>query len=252
GLAVLGILGLLVYEPRRREPLLELRFFRSVPFSGATVTAVAAFCAFGSFLFLNSLYLQDVRGLSALSAGVCTLPVALLIVLLAPISGRIVGTKGTRVPMLVAGTALILFGFAATHLTPDTPLLALLGTYLLFGFSQGTVNPPITNSAVSGMPVSMAGVAASVASTSRQVGTTLGVAVSGSIVGATVSSGGASFTTASHVVWWLVLGLGVIIFALGLITTSDRALESARRAAALFESVERGGGERPRQPVSSP
>ncbi|HEY1970533.1 MAG TPA: MFS transporter, partial [Pseudonocardia sp.] len=59
GLAVLGILGLLVYEPRRREPLLELRFFRSVPFSGATMTAVAAFCAFGSFLFLNSLYLQD-------------------------------------------------------------------------------------------------------------------------------------------------------------------------------------------------
>ena len=64
-----ALVGLLLYEPRRHEPLLDLRFFRSVPFSGATVIAVCAFAALGGFLFLNTLYLQDVRGFSPLHAG---------------------------------------------------------------------------------------------------------------------------------------------------------------------------------------
>ena len=56
------ILGLVVYERRRVEPLIEMRFFASAPFSGASVIAVCAFAALGGFLFLNTLYLQDVRG----------------------------------------------------------------------------------------------------------------------------------------------------------------------------------------------
>ena len=67
--ALAALAGLLVYERRRREPLLELRFFRSVPFSSASVIAVCAFAALGGFLFLNTLYLQEVRGLSALAGG---------------------------------------------------------------------------------------------------------------------------------------------------------------------------------------
>ena len=238
-LALAGLVGLLVYEPRRADPLLELRFFRSLPFSGATVTAVAAFFGYGSFLFLNALYLQDVRGLSALHAGLCTLPVAVLIVLLAPISGRIVGKLGTRLPMVIAGAAMAGAGLALTWLTPTTPLAALLGIYVLFGVGQGLINPPITNSAVSGMPASMAGVAASVASTSRQTGITLGVAVSGSIVGTSLARSSLEFTTASHAVWWLMSGLGVLIVGLGLVTSGSRALESARRAAALFDGMDR-------------
>ena len=239
GVALVSLVALLIYEPRRRDPLLELRFFRSVPFSGATVTAIAAFFGYGSFLFLNALYLQDVRGFSALHAGLCTLPVAVLIVVLAPISGRIVGRLGTRLPMVVAGTAIAAAGLALTRLTPTTPLAALLGIYTLFGVGQGLINPPITNSAVSGMPASMAGVAASVASTSRQSGITLGVAVSGSIVGTSLAQSALAFTTASHVVWWLTSGLGLLIIGLGLFTTGGWALETARRAAALFDGVDR-------------
>ena len=63
-------------SPGAREPLIDLRFFRSIPFSSATVIAVAAFAALGGFLFLNTLYLQDVRGLSPLQAGLDTLPMA--------------------------------------------------------------------------------------------------------------------------------------------------------------------------------
>jgi EmrB/QacA subfamily drug resistance transporter len=236
--SVASVAGLLVYEPRRTDPLLELRFFRSAQFSGATVIAVATFCGYGAFLFLNALYLQDVRGLSALAAGVYTLPVALLILVLAPVSGRLVGAWGTRFPLLFAGSTMVLFGVAAARISPATPLLALLGMYALFGLGQGMVNPPITNSAVSGMPVSMAGVAASVASTSRQVGTTLGVALSGSIVGSAVTGSGATFTSATHVVWWGVAGLGAVVFGLGVLTNSRWGRATTARAAALFDTVD--------------
>ena len=240
GAAAIGVLGILAYEPRRADPLLELRFFRSVPFCGAMVAAVTALCGYGSFLFLNTLYLQEVRGFSALVTGLCTLPVAVLIVVLSPLTGRIVGARGVRLPLLVAGAALAAAGLAATGLSPTTPVPVLLGVYLLFGIFLGTINPPITTSAISGMPVSMAGVAAAVASASRQFGITLGVAMAGSVVGVAMARGGAAFTEATHTVWWIVVGLGLVIFALGLITTSRWALGSAQRAAALFDGGEKG------------
>ncbi len=115
----------------------------------------------------------------------------------------------------------------------------MLAVYLLFGIALGTINPPITNTAVSGMPASMAGVAASLASAGRQTGTTLGVAISGTIVGSALARGGAAFTSAAHCVWWMVLGLGLGILVLGLVSTGRWALGTAVRAAALFEEVDR-------------
>jgi hypothetical protein len=89
------------------------------------------------------------------------------------------------------------------------------------------------------MPSSMAGVAASVASTSRQAGISLGVAVSGSIVGMALARSASAFTAASHAVWWLMAALGVLVVGLGLVTTGGWALGTARRAAALFDGVDR-------------
>ncbi len=105
-LAVAALIGLISWEGRCEEPLIDLRFFRSIPFSGAAIIAVAAFATLGGFLFLNTLYLQDVRGLSPLRAGLCTLPMAVMTMLFPPISGRIVGTRGSRIPLLIAGITL--------------------------------------------------------------------------------------------------------------------------------------------------
>jgi EmrB/QacA subfamily drug resistance transporter len=238
--ALLGVLGILGYEPRRADPLLELRLFRSVPFSAAILMALWALCGFGAFLFVTTQYLQDVRGLSAFAAGLCVLPVGVLVVLLSPRTGRLVGARGPRLPLLVAGAALALGGGASNWLGPATPLAAVLGIYLLFGVFLAAVNPPITNSAVAGMPRSMAGVAASLASTGRQTGTTLGVAIAGTVVGSSLSHGGAAFTSAAHSLWWLVFGLGLGIAALALVSTGRWALATAGRAAALFETLDRG------------
>jgi EmrB/QacA subfamily drug resistance transporter len=238
--AAVSVLGILRYEPRRVDPLLELRLFRSVPFSAAILTALLALCGFGAFLFVTTLYLQNARGMSALTAGLCLLPVGVMIVVLSPLAGRLVGERGPRLPLVVSGVALALAGGASLCLGPVTPLPAVVATYLLFGIAQGAVNPPISNSAVSGMPVSMAGVAASLASAGRQTGTTLGVAISGTIVAPAITRGTTAFTDAEHHVWWLVLALGVAVATLGLASTGRRARNTAMRTAALIESADTG------------
>jgi hypothetical protein len=116
----------------------------------------------------------------------------------------------------------------------------VLAVYLPFGVFLATVNPPISNSAVSGMPRAMAGVAASFASVGRHTGTSLGVAISGAIVGPALARGAAAFTGAEHAVWWLVLGLGAGILVLGLLSAGRWALGTAARAAALPEEVDYG------------
>ncbi|MEV4560909.1 DHA2 family efflux MFS transporter permease subunit [Kitasatospora sp. NPDC049285] len=235
-LAVAALIAFPLWERRVAEPLIDPRFFHSAPFTGATVTAVCAFAALGGFLFLNTLYLQNVRHYSPVEAGLWTLPMAGLTLLAAPLSGRIVGSRGPRLPLLVAGVAMAASGVLLTRLTADSSALLLLPAYALFGLGFGLVNAPITNSAVSGMPLAQAGVAAAVASTSRQIGQSLGVAVIGTAVtSAVVSAGG--FTQATHLGWWIITGLGLIILTLGLVTTTPWATATAARVAARFDQT---------------
>jgi len=234
GLALLAgaALGaLLAYERRRIEPLIEPRFFRSIPFTSASAIAVLSFSALGAFLFLNTLYLQEVRGLSALDAGLYTLPIAAMTLLFAPLSGHIVGRRGPRVGLIVGGLGIMLGGALMTAIGTHTALDSLLPAYFVFGIGFGMVNPPITNTAVLGMPPAQAGVAAAVASTSRQVGQTLGVAVVGAIAAAGARSIGPGFVDASHSGWWIIAGCGAATVALGLASTTAWANASAMRVA---------------------
>jgi EmrB/QacA subfamily drug resistance transporter len=238
-LAALAAAGLGIYEPRRDDPLLDLRFFRSAPFSGAVVIAISAFSALAGFLFLNTLYLQDVRHLSALHAGLYTLPMAAMTVLLAPVAGRITGQRGPRLPLLVAGVMTTAGALVMVGVTATTPVAVLLLAYLAFGIGNGMVNPPISNTAVSGMPRAQAGVAAAVASTSRQVGGSLGVALTGSAVTSALHGPlQTGFVPASHGAWLIVAGCGVLVLVTGLATSGPWARATAARTAGLLMSDE--------------
>ena len=238
-LFAVALATLLVYEPRRREPLLDFRFFRSAPFSGATVIAVSAFAALGGFLFLNTLYLQDVRGYSALHAGLLTLPLAAVTVVFAPLSGRMISIRGPRIPLIVAGVCMSGGALMLTGLTAQQSTGWLLASYVLFGIGFGVVNAPITNTAVSGMPRAQAGVASAIASTSRQVGQSLGVAVVGSAVTSVmVGPMRTGFTAASHVGWWIITGCGLVVLVVGLVTSGRWARRTAARTADRLMSEE--------------
>jgi EmrB/QacA subfamily drug resistance transporter len=214
-----ALVGLLIHEPRREQPLIDLRLFRSVPFASAIAIAVAAFAAFGGFLFLNTLYLQDVRGLSPVQAGLATVPVAVMTVIASPLSGRIVGRHGPRLPLAIAGVCMVAGSAMLTGVDAATPVAHLLVAYAVFGLGFGFVNAPITNAAVSGMPRAQAGVAAALATTSRQVGQALGVAIVGALV-------------ASSAGWWTLTACSAVVLLLGVGTTTKRATASRTLATA--------------------
>ncbi|MGW5353583.1 MFS transporter [Streptomyces sp. NPDC004031] len=226
--AAAAAVALARYESRRDDPLIDTRFFRSVPFSGATVIAVCGFAALGGFLFLNTLYLQNTRGLSALDAGLYMLPMAAMALVFAPLSGRLVGSRGPRVPLVLAGVAMTASGVLFAGFDAQSTNALLFPAYVLFGIGFGFVNAPITNTAVSGMPRSQAGVAAAVASTSRQVGQSLGVAVLGAALAAGLHQGA----------WWIITGCGAAVLVLGTLTTGRWARRTADRTAGLLIAPE--------------
>src|ERR1700758_4803984 len=218
-------LGLLLrYEPRRDEPLIDFRFFKSVPFSAANATAVCAIAASAGFLFLTTLYLQDVRGLSALRAGLTLLPMPCMMALASPISGRILAHGGPRLPFVMAGTALTLSTAALSQLSATTGPLFLIVTYGLFGIGAGMVNVPISHGVMSGVPKNQAGVPSGMNSSSRQLGQSLGVAIVGSVLAASLhSSMQAGFLEAAHAGWWIMAGCGYAVLVLGVISTTNWA-----------------------------
>ena len=143
-----------------------------------------------------------------------------------------VARHGARLPLVIGGLGIATGGGLLLALDVDTPLVLIVVAYVVFGIGFGMVNAPITNTAVSGMPLAQAGVAAGVASTSRQVGSALGVAVLGSLVTAQLgTSMTAGFAAAARPAWIVVIGCGLLVLALGLVSTTARARESARRTA---------------------
>ncbi|TDD76137.1 DHA2 family efflux MFS transporter permease subunit [Actinomadura darangshiensis] len=235
-LAAASLAGFVRHALRTAEPLIDLRFFRSVPFSGATVIAVSGLAALGGFLFLNTLYLQNVRGMSALQAGLYLLPMAAMTAATSPLSGRLIAARGPRLPLQIAGATMLASGLLFAAFDAETRDATLFTAYVLFGIGFGMLNSPITNTAVSGMPRAQAGVAAAVASTSRQVGQALGVAVIGAVLaaGASGSYAAPAFVSAARPAYWILAGCAATVLVLGTVTTGRRAARSAARTSALL------------------
>lgn len=168
-------------ELRRNEPLIELRFFAIRSFAGANLLAIVTFVLMSGFLFLNTIYLQQVRDLSALQAGLMTLPLMVAIAIVAPLSGRFLAKHGPIRPMSVSPFfAMVAFGMMiGAH--AYSSFTYLLVAYVLLGISLGLVNPTITHTSVAAIPSAQAGVASAITSASRQIGSALGVAVLGSV-----------------------------------------------------------------------
>lgn len=237
--AAASLIAFVAVERRHREPLLELRFFRSHPFTGASVIAVLAFVVLGGFLFVITLYLQQVRGDSPLRAGLSLLPAMLVMAVAAPVAGHVSGRHGARVPLVASGV-LIAAGMALLlGLRPGTSFALITVALAVTGAGLGLVNPPITNIGVSGMPPAQAGVASAVISATRQFGSLLGVAVMGDLVTTGVSSGIArgqthavALSAATHGAWAVAAGCGVVIALTGYLTTTARAHATAAAIAA--------------------
>jgi EmrB/QacA subfamily drug resistance transporter len=183
--AAAGFAAFVLLERHQRAPMLDLSLFRSSTFAGANVVALLVGVAmFGVFFFL-SLYMQNVLGYSPVRAGASFLPMTILIIIVAPIAGRVSDRVGSRWLIatgmsLVAG-ALVIF----SQLAVASSWWQLLPGMLIGGFGMAITMTPVTAAAVGAVPVEKAGVGSGVLNTSRQVGLALGIAMMGAIVSAT-------------------------------------------------------------------
>jgi EmrB/QacA subfamily drug resistance transporter len=196
-------------EQHRHEPLMDLGLFRRPAFTTAVLGAVAVFVALNVTLLLNTLYLQHARGWTPLAAGLATLPMALGATVCAPLSGYLVGRRGPRLPLLLAGVFMTTGAACLADLRRDTSVLLLVLAYLLIGTGFGFANAPVTNTAVSGLPRARAAVAGAITTTARQVGSAIGIAIAGGLAaGATPDS----LAQASHPGWLIVAACSLFLF----------------------------------------
>ena len=201
-----------------------------------------ALATLGGFLFLNTLYLQDVRGYSALHAGLLTIPMAAMLGVFSTVSGRLVASHGPRLSLIMSGVLIAVGAILLIGLSARTAVWYLIVAYLVYGAGAGLVSAPITNTALSGMPRDQAGVAGAIASTFRQTGAAVGVAVTGAII----AGSSAGFVHASHAAWAVVAGCGVMVVLLGMVSTGRWALATAERNGARLATADepRPGGAR--------
>ncbi|MFJ6729227.1 MFS transporter [Streptomyces sp. NPDC091281] len=195
-------------ERRRAEPLIDPRLFARPAFVTVVLGAVAVFVALNVTLLMNTLYLQDTRGWTALDAGLAALPMAAGAALCAPLAGRLVARSGPGLPLVLAASAFTAGGLCLVRLGPDTGVALLLAAHLLIGTGFGFANAPLTTTAVDTLPPDRAGVAGAITSTARQLGAALGIAAAGVLLAGTTP---AHLPRATHPGWLLVTGCGLFL-----------------------------------------
>jgi len=180
--AALSLISFVFYELHREGPLLDVRIFTNRSFStSAGAIAVNYFCLFG-FIFLITQYFQLIRGYSALSAGVHTLPFAAVVMVATPLSAQAALRFGARVVvasgLFLESLALAYGSVVAAHAAYFGPVIAMM-VVLALGFSL--VNAPSTASLMATLRPDQIGAGSAVNETTRELAGTMGVAVVGSV-----------------------------------------------------------------------
>jgi EmrB/QacA subfamily drug resistance transporter len=187
--ALVLLVAFVVWEDRQSDPMIPLSFFRRRSFDVAVASiALVGFSMFGIIYFLT-LYLQNVRGYSAVEAGVRTLPMTLMVMLIAPIAGKLSSRIGPR-PLMAGGMLIMAVGLASlTRLSIDASYWAVIfPSFICVGTGVSLSMPTTTGVAMGSVDPARAGIASGVVNSSRQVGGALGVAVLGSIAATVASS----------------------------------------------------------------
>ena len=188
GAAAVFIGGFIAWELRTDHPMLDVHLFANPRFSAASTGITMVFFALFGSTFVLTQYLQFVLGYNALEAGLRVAPVALVLMVAAPLSARLVERIGTKLVvatgLAVVSAALVLLSFA-TVTSGYGPVLAHM---LVMGLGMGMTMAPATESIMGSLPRAKAGVGSAVNDTTRQIGGALGVAIVGSLLASTYAS----------------------------------------------------------------
>ena len=179
---VFVLAAFVVWELHSDHPMLDVRFFENRRFTAANIAITMTFFALFGSLFLITQYLQTVLGYSALDAGIRMLPMACVMLVVAPLAPRIVERVGTKL-VVGAGLTLVTLGMAWASQVPATDGYPhLVVAMIMLSGGMGLVMAPATESIMGSLPPAKAGVGSAMNDTTRQMGGALGVAVIGSIL----------------------------------------------------------------------
>jgi EmrB/QacA subfamily drug resistance transporter len=194
-IAAVSLVAFVLLERHQRLPMLDLSLFRNSTFAGAnTVMLLTTLAMFGVFFYI-SLYMQNVLDYSPTQAGAAFLPMTVLIILVAPQAGRLADRIGAR-PLIGGGLFLVAVSLALfSQMSTDSTFWTLLPAMVLGGLGMASAMTPSTAAAMSAVQRDKAGVGSAVLNSSRQVGGSLGIAITGAIVASGASSALASGST---------------------------------------------------------
>jgi EmrB/QacA subfamily drug resistance transporter len=180
--AAVALGAFVLLEMRQRLPLLDLSLFRSGTFAGANLVAILVTLAmFGIFVFFP-IYMQTFRGWSPTQAGAALLPWTVMVVIFAPIAGKLSDHVGSR--WLISGgmSVVAICCLWLSTVTLHSSFWHMLPGFILGGLGMSFVMTPMSAAAMGAAPVAKAGVASGVLNTFRQVGVALGIGITGAIV----------------------------------------------------------------------
>lgn len=185
-LFVLSILFSIFFILRERhvsvDPLVDTKLFRSRNFSAGNITVIIlSFGMMGSF-FLLPLFLQSILGFTAIKTGTVLLPLALMLMVSAPIAGKLADRFGGKWLIVLGMLAIAIGTFWLGHFTLTTAVSQLIGPFLVLGFGMGITQAPLTNITLLEIPPDEAGGASGIFTTTRQIGSVMGIAILGAVL----------------------------------------------------------------------
>src|SRR5699024_9993934 len=185
GVAVIAVVTWWAFLRRQRHlrvPLVDLNLFRIPAFSGAIFANMIAIFAFSGLLFFFSQYLQLVRGLSPLQAGLAELPIALASIVAVAAVGFLLGKLGRgraiALSLFVGAVGMVLL----SELTDSEQLIWVLLALIPLGLGVGIARTLAVDAVVSAAPKEKAGAASSISETAFELGVALGIAILGSLM----------------------------------------------------------------------
>lgn len=231
-IAIVSTVALVLYELRHPDPAIPVRLLSDRGVRTALASAALGIGAFYGLLFVLSLYLQSVRGLTATQAGLVTVATGVLAIVAAFVAGKFVARDHASLALFLAGVIIVVSAigmFFAEH----APIWVVMIPTAAFGFGYGLVSVPSNSVAVSALPSDESARAASLMSVSRQIGRATGIAVVASIIGTVATGTGEhavdGFFHVSKVIWIFLAACGAVMVLINVVPQRGR---KARKDAA--------------------
>ncbi|ATW78402.1 DHA2 family efflux MFS transporter permease subunit [Staphylococcus aureus] len=176
-IGIIFIILFVIRELRMKSPMLNLEVLQFPTFTLTTIINMVVMLSLYGGMILLPIYLQNLRGFSALDSGLLLLPGSLIMGLLGPFAGKLLDTIGLK-PLAIFGIAVMTYAtWELTKLNMDTPYMTIMGIYVLRSFGMAFIMMPMVTAAINALPGRLASHGNAFLNTMRQLAGSIGTAI---------------------------------------------------------------------------